>query len=993
MFAAAALMICLGGSANAQLEWSQDRACPGWNNPVNFTGWQNGGLGWGGYSGSGGVKTSNSCPNVMNGATGANSLGPTYTASQMNTETSSGCTYPSLAIPDQYKQFAIMTDLTGTDPNTANHLKYVPTQFNTFDTGDVVNTALTKSIRIGDGAASCANPSGQTQCTHDVSLLNYDMKVNSSNAMLYLYYAIVAQAPSHGQAGNPAFIIRVMKKNASGQWQQISDTMAYYISATPSSNTSNPCPPMAYAQIENNFNTNGWHQVSISGVSSGSTVYYKDWSKVALNLSNYLYDTVRVQAIIYDCLAEFHFAYAYIAGECREMALKTTGCPAGSATNVATISAPRGLLNYEWRASRFGVSDPITELNPGGANSHFSFRTLASGTEAQGMHRYEVQASDFQVFYRTRTSGGHDSIAVRDSVGDRQTFECRMTSAIDPAKPFKSSLFVNVTNTKPTMHVDSLLMCDTSLLMHNLSYVPGNPGLVVDSVTEWSFYNNPVGGGTPDTTLTGDSILYKFGSTGVKSVVVRTYTTDPSCWSEATYRVKTLSTPKPGFTVSDYVLCDADSTTLADTTSNARWRKWTFLAEGSPDYDDTINNTPEYDVLTGYYGDNQSVTRGFTHNVEPISLTVRNGLYYRNPFNLQDTHWCEATAFDTVAVFAHAELNVVGDTIVCQGSRTDATVTAVGVENCTYQWSLTNGTITGGIPAGNHLAVAPYADTSVYYVKVTTPQGCVAWDSVHAYLVVPQLTMLPTDGRMCPGDTVALYGSAADHYTWSASPADASLAGQDSANQIFVSPRQTTVYTMIGHGTNDCDASPLTKTVTVVPLPVPQITTTPDFVDSDEPTITLRDVSTNGVRSAWLFYGNETADTREVVHTFGEAEGRDSVYVNLTSYNVMDCPSEKTFAVPVMMFTAWLPNAFTPGSEDENAKFRLYSINEYELFHIYIYNRGGQLIFESDDPHFEWDGTRNGEPCPQGAYVYVCNYRKPGTPTLIYKNGTITLIR
>lgn len=991
----AVVAMLLPAVASAQAAWTQQNSCPGWNNPNMFTGWTTQVYGAGGYSGSGGVKNSSSssaCPNVMTGATGTQSLGPAYTAAQMNSTTASGCGYPSLAIPDQFKQFAIMTDVNGVDPNTANHLKYVPTQFNTFDTGGVVNTNLTKSIRIGDGAADC------TPNSYDVSLLNYDMKVTSNNAMLYLYYAIVAQAPSHNHSGNPAFIIRVMKKNSSGTWDQVSDTMAYYISSTSTtiSQSGSTCPNMTSITPESNFNVNGWHQVSISGVSSGSTVIYKDWSKVAINLANYLYDTVRVQALIYDCSAEFHFAYAYIAGECRPMELKATGCPAGAATNVSTISAPRGLLNYEWGVSRFGYTpNPNIDFGPSGDSRHFSFRTVASGTEANGFNNYNVSASDFQVFYRTRTPDGHDSIQVRDSVGNMQTFRCKMTSAIDPAKPFTSNLYVNVQNTKPSMSVDSLLMCDTTVLLHNHSYVPGDPSLVVDSATEWRFYSNPAGNGTPDTIIVGDSVLYKFSSVGNKSVTVRTYTTDPECWSEATYRIRMLTKPKAGMTLSSRQLCDADQTTITDTTSTTVRRQWKFLSENwQPGDPDTL-----YDIVTGYYGDNQSITRPFTHSVEPIMLTVRNGKYFLNPYNQSDTNWCEDRAYDTVVVFVHPDLRVEGDTIVCIGSTTDATVTpfidGVRVDSCTFQWSLSCcDQITGGIPTGAHLAVSPYADTSVYYVKVTTTKGCVAWDSVHAYLVRPQLAMYPTDGRICPGDTVMLVGSAADHYTWTASPADASLVGQDSANTIYVSPSKTTTYTMVGHGTNDCDASPLTKTVTIVPLPVPRISVSPEFVDSDDPTVTLRDVSPNGVRSEWEFYGNERVDTREVVHTFGEAEGRDSVYTVLTSYNVMDCPSTKTFGIPVMMFTAWMPNIFTPGTEDENATFRLFSINQYEVFHIYIYNRNGQLVFESVDPKFEWDGTRNGgDKCPQGTYVYVCNYRKTGTPTLITKSGTITLIR
>jgi hypothetical protein len=50
-------------------------------------------------------------------------------------------------------------------------------------------------------------------------------------------------------------------------------------------------------------------------------------------------------------------------------------------------------------------------------------------------------------------------------------------------------------------------------------------------------------------------------------------------------------------------------------------------------------------------------------------------------------------------------------------------------------------------------------------------------------------------------------------------------------------------------------------------------------------------------------------------------------------------------------------------------------------------------VYESDDVHFRWDGTKDGEPLPQGAYVYTCRYRKPGTTTLMSLSGTITLVR
>ena len=971
----------LGSVAQGQ-EWNQGVACPGWNNPANFTA---GGANINKYSGQGiNITSSNKpCPNPLDltgNSTGVSSMGSTYMASQLATVNTGSC---SNSMPSSANQFVIMTNLTGYDPNTGNNLKYVPTQFNTIDTTPgAINTNLTKSIRIGDGCSNGSSTGGNSGAA-----LYYTMQVTPNNAMMYLYYAIVAESPTHNHSGNPTFIIRVMRKNNANTWTQISDTLAYYISSTVNgvsqgtSGGEHTCPNMSNVALATAGQT-GWHQAS----SGYNGVVYKDWEKVCLNLTDYLYDTLQIQVIIYDCIYNAHYAYGYIAGECRPMSIRQAGCPAGMSTDVTVLTAPQGLKNYVWYASEYGVIDPAINFGPGQENSYVTWRPLTSETTPNpNGYRYHVQASDFRVT-RRRVNGVPITI---DSMGNLQTFRCKITSAIDPSKPFDSYLYVKVQNTKPTMDVDSLLMCDGTAKLWNRSYVPGDPSLVVNSNTEWKFYDNPNCGGTPLATLVGDSAVYQYEGRDLRGVRVRTYTTDATCYSDAIYQLHPRQNPKAGMAITQRVLCDADETTLSDTTSGANnSRIWRFRAADAADDDMSLT-----DIRTGRGVTNRVITRGFTHAVEPIELEVRNGLYYLNPSNASDTIYCSATVHDTVSVFLHPDLEVTGDTVVCEGTQTNATVRAIGVDSCIYEWSTQLGSIAGNLPAGPTLQVTPYADVATYYVKVTSPQGCVAWDSIHAYMVRPKLTMLPTDGRICPGTSATLMGSDADHFTWTASPADTSLVGQDSSNTISVTPEVTTTYTMVGHGTNGCDASPLTATVTIMPLPVPQVALSPEMVDAENPQVTLRDVSTYGVSSSWLFNDGTTEIGREVTHTFEHSEGLDSVHVTLTSYNELNCPTVYPFAIPVTTFTAWFPTVFTPGSNDGNSHFSLFTVNEYQYFHVYIYNRRGELVFESDDVHFSWDGTYNGEPCPQGAYVYTCRFRKPGTTTLSTMAGSVTLIR
>jgi len=65
-----------------------------------------------------------------------------------------------------------------------------------------------------------------------------------------------------------------------------------------------------------------------------------------------------------------------------------------------------------------------------------------------------------------------------------------------------------------------------------------------------------------------------------------------------------------------------------------------------------------------------------------------------------------------------------------------------------------------------------------------------------------------------------------------------------------------------------------------------------------------------------------------------------------------------------------VPNVFTPNGDGKNDEFRVAyrSLREY---HIWVYNRWGKLVYESEDPAKGWDGTINGRAAAAGAYFYV----------------------
>jgi len=89
---------------------------------------------------------------------------------------------------------------------------------------------------------------------------------------------------------------------------------------------------------------------------------------------------------------------------------------------------------------------------------------------------------------------------------------------------------------------------------------------------------------------------------------------------------------------------------------------------------------------------------------------------------------------------------------------------------------------------------------------------------------------------------------------------------------------------------------------------------------------------------------------------------------------------------------AFIPNAFNPNSNtEENRTFKpvISFVNDYKLI---IYNRSGEIIFQSVDPLVGWDGRyKGGNLLKKGTYVYYLKYRTKDNK-LIEKSGQINLV-
>lgn len=91
----------------------------------------------------------------------------------------------------------------------------------------------------------------------------------------------------------------------------------------------------------------------------------------------------------------------------------------------------------------------------------------------------------------------------------------------------------------------------------------------------------------------------------------------------------------------------------------------------------------------------------------------------------------------------------------------------------------------------------------------------------------------------------------------------------------------------------------------------------------------------------------------------------------------------------------YIPNSFTPDGNEYNNTWRPIFTNgiDTENFSLYIYNRWGQVIWESHNIYQGWDGSYNNSICPVGVYVYTIDYGSIYSGSRQSVTGHITLLR
>jgi len=185
-------------------------------------------------------------------------------------------------------------------------------------------------------------------------------------------------------------------------------------------------------------------------------------------------------------------------------------------------------------------------------------------------------------------------------------------------------------------------------------------------------------------------------------------------------------------------------------------------------------------------------------------------------------------------------------------------------------------------------------------------------------------------------------------------------------------------------------------TITVVDLPDARFSFNPIPVTIEDTEVTFTQIDVNdGEVYEWDFDDNTASVLEAPIHVYPEIGG--STYeVKLIVTDSLGCIDSASVQITVFdVLVYYIPNAFTPDGDTYNETFQPVFTSGFDPYdyHLIIFNRWGETIFESFNNEIGWDGNYNGEKAADGIYVWKVEFGEILTDKKVIDRGTVILLR
>lgn len=271
-------------------------------------------------------------------------------------------------------------------------------------------------------------------------------------------------------------------------------------------------------------------------------------------------------------------------------------------------------------------------------------------------------------------------------------------------------------------------------------------------------------------------------------------------------------------------------------------------------------------------------------------------------------------------------------------------------------------------------------------ITVTVTDGCGGSATDEAMYIIPDIPLditVSADTAICAGDGISISalatgGEEGFSYFWP-------QLGNFGPDQ-YITPYNTNTYEVIA---TDICGETVSDAVTVEVQYLFSNFTVSNIEDNLYEFIAMPEPFCEECQFDWDL-GDGTFSTEEQLQH--EYDGLDNYLASLTVTNAIGCVDSTTTLIlgPVILY---VPNAFTPNNDGINDAFRVYG-NGITQFEIIIFNRWGEVVYQSNDIEQFWNGSHQsgGHYVPDGMYSYVIKLKGQNTDAF-ERRGHINVMR
>jgi gliding motility-associated-like protein len=218
---------------------------------------------------------------------------------------------------------------------------------------------------------------------------------------------------------------------------------------------------------------------------------------------------------------------------------------------------------------------------------------------------------------------------------------------------------------------------------------------------------------------------------------------------------------------------------------------------------------------------------------------------------------------------------------------------------------------------------------------------------------------------------------------------DGAVARQHSITQAG------TYSVRVGTNENVCESEATISDVEIRPALLVELEAFSDC-ENQSATIIQANVNQPNVELIWFDPGGiEIPGTRDLPAINVNQRGNYSVLVSNDAFGVTCSALESISLFDICPPQIFAHNAIRPESSiPENRTFYIHNPNDIaDDFQVFIFNRWGEMIFESSDKFFNWNGTYRGKDVPVGTYPYLMRFKFPDDPEVFEKRGGVAVVR